>query len=277
MKAVYWRLAVDVMANTLGLTLVVAAIAALLAAVELAGLGQIPRQIARLVPVLAAMAATRVALDWQRTGRLIALASVGISPARLFVVAGLAALASASLIVGVGSLFGGEVGSQEWTFIGHELAISGSGNGPVLHDVRVAWMEDGQVVGVGTVESARWSDGWTLQGESAQVWSNGVAKRVDIALPSPQEWARARRGGGAVILAERLHASLGGGLLAWIAFPLALRRREVLAVAGAVGWTLAVGIGLALVTTGAISLFAATFGPLAVLAGGAAYFSWRTM
>ena len=259
------RLARDVVANTVGLTLLVAVVAALLAAVELSGLERIGSLVVRIVPLLATMSAVRVAVLWQRSGRMLALASSGVATSRLCVVAGVAALGSGCLVVGAVSLLP-ESSGREWAFIGDELAINGRLRAGGATDIRLAQLERGQLANVGQLASAHWDNGWVVEGDLPP----------GVTLPSPEVWAAALARPARDVLAERLHAVLGGGLLAAIAMAMALRGRAGSAVTGSALWTLASGAALAVVATGALSWWAAVAAPLAVLLGGVIYASWTT-
>jgi hypothetical protein len=217
-----------------------------------------------------------VAVVWDETGRMVALQSVGVAPLRMCAVAGLAAMATAVLITGLVAL-APDIPGREWVFIGGEQVLQGYWNGDSVDDIRVVRLDGGRVVGVGAADRARWAKGWTVEGESAQIWVGDEARPMGLSLPAPDVWLEAASSSSsAMTLAVRVHGIVGGGLLAWFAMAMALRGQRGVGIAACALWTLISAVGMSAVATGALSLWTAVLAPLAIAVAAVIYASCRT-
>ena len=269
------RLARDLVAQTLSLALLVGAIAALLTVVERASLEGVPALVARILPLLAAIAGARVALRWGSTGRVLALSSVGIAPIRLCAVAVVSGLFGAVVILGLVWSFSPPADSgREWFFVGEEWALSGDRVGDEVVGLRLARLEDGRVVGVGRADRARWVDHWILSGASGQDWSRGP-RPLSFDLPAPQRWVDAMEWGAPGAIVQRMFTVLGSGLFCGLAMGLALMDRPRVGIAGAAIWVLISGAATAMVAAGSLSPGVALIVPVAGAGAACGDVSWR--
>jgi hypothetical protein len=276
MRKVDLRLGRDLVMTMLGLTLFFAALMCLLTAVEMTGFGAIPGQVAKGMPLLFALATVRVALRWKTSGRVIALASVGIAPIRMAAVAIGAGLVSGALVLGVVAVLPRDSElRRQWVFIGEDWALSGDQQGNTIVDLRVARLEKGTVRASGRAGHARWGGRWELEEASGFEWG-WAARPMQWDLPEPDAVAKAMRRPAAVRVTGWLLALVGGALLSGLCMSLALRDRPALGLLAAVSWVFSSSVAGALVASGAASASAAVGLLLLCLIALGTYESWTT-
>ena len=276
MTRVDLRLGRDLVMTMLGFTVFLAALMSLLTAVELTGLGAIPGQVAKGLPLLFGLATVRVALQWKASGRVVALASVGIAPVRMAVVAMVAGLFSGGVVLGVVLAAPPELKVQnQWVFVGEDVAFSGQPIDDVIVDLRVAHFDEGKVTASGRADLARWNGHWELENASGFAWRRG-AHPLEWDLPDPDAMVRALRRPAEVIVTARLLAWLGAALLSGLCMSMALRGRPILGLIAAASWVPLSGLAGALVASGVTSVGVAVGGPVLCLGAVGAYASWTT-
>jgi len=258
------------------LTALVGAIAALLTAVELSSLGDVPRVVGRAFPLLAVMACVWVVRQWRASGRLIALSSIGVRPVRLCVVGCASGLAAGLLILGLVRGLSAEERAGDWLFLEDGLVMSGTRVGGEVVDLRFAVLDAGEVVGLGGADRAQWDGTWRLTGGSGQIWSDRP-RAFTPALPAPERWVEAMRLGTRERLARWVLDWVGCGLLCGLGVGLTMLGRPVWAIGISASWV-PVSVGaMSAVYTGLVSPLVGVLAPLTVLLAGCAYVSWRTM
>lgn len=225
------RFATDVLWSVAGFAVILAAVIALIDAVELArslssgelGLGEwleqvagrIPGRVVAALPIAGALGAARVATTWVRSGRMVAMVSCGWAPGGLVVAAALTTLLVAS-VVGVlrevaAPWSARAVGAQAtWVSVdGGAPPQLGDGVRAFMRaetltpsqclDVDVAWVVDGELRGRGRASVGTWDGGkWTFDESTATIWDGDgdAASSVELVLPSPARWREAGVGTG---------------------------------------------------------------------------------
>lgn len=303
----------EIAASAVGALVVVAIVLLLLDGVERAGAGtgwwldviaRWPGQIVGALPVACALAAARVTGAWARTGRLVALQAIGVSPARL---AGLAALAGV-LVAGLVAAGREAVapwasarlaGQDEWTTVpvGDATLVVRAArlDGERAEQIVVARLESGRLAGRGTARTATWRDGaWSIEDGAAVVWRGDDAPTAaTLELPPLPVWRAHAVAPGPDAPASRLWAESGsprrvwlherlllpiacGAIAAWavVVALIAPRWGVPVVLAGAVAWRLVEGNAVAAAARGVWSVGAATTAPLAVAVAAAAVAAW---